>query len=172
MSEIDDEYGGSLYFLEFKFILEEKQANLDLDDFIHGIKVLNSVVDINKAIDTCCANLADSEDLEGESNYLFEALQRQNAHIQELNEYKGMKQRYLTSLVSSKQYKNNSLNSSDLKNLSSSTDSGHNESELFQCSLLTHGEIQDCVIQTNAEYEQECLGNFFTTNLPIHLLKI
>jgi hypothetical protein len=26
------------------------------------------------------------------------------------------------------------------------------------CNLLTHAEIQDCIVQANTDYEQECLG--------------
>lgn len=45
---------------------------------------------------------------------------------------------------------------SDSKNNISLSDSGHAESEILQCNLLTHGEIQDCIIQSNSEYKIEC----------------
>jgi len=48
---MDTDYAGSFYSIEFKYIYDEKQTNLDIDDFIHGIKVLNAIVEINKTVD-------------------------------------------------------------------------------------------------------------------------
>ena len=44
---------------------------------------------------------------------------------------------------------------SDSKNNLSLSDSGHAESEILQCCLLTHSEIQECIIHTNTEFKQE-----------------
>ena len=53
---------------------------------------------------------------------------------------------------------NNRGNSSPTinNNNTSLSDSGHAESEILQCNLLTHGEIQNCILQANAEYKHEC----------------
>ena len=48
------------------------------------------------------------------------------------------------------------MNMSDSKNNISLSDSGHAESEILQCNLLTHGEIQECILQSNSEYKIEC----------------
>lgn len=45
---------------------------------------------------------------------------------------------------------------SDSKNNISLSDSGHAESEILQCHLLTHSEIQECIIHTNTEFKYEC----------------
>ena len=48
---MDTDYAGSFYSIEFKYIYDEKQTNLDIDDFIHGIKVLNTIFERNKTVD-------------------------------------------------------------------------------------------------------------------------
>jgi hypothetical protein len=164
-SDIDSEYGGSLYFVEFKYILEEKQANLDIDDFIHGIKVLNVIVNINKIIENCTNNLENNynkyckqidECLVSDSTRLYEIFKNPNVHLQDVGN-ESLKVRYLNSLISCKQSKTN--NNFDTKTTCSSlSDSGHDECDFLSCNLLTHGEIQECISQTNADYEQECLA--------------
>lgn len=190
--DLDYEYSGSLYFVEFKFIQDEKQSNLDLDDFVHGLKVLVSIVQINKCLDFCI-NKKDSDsklDLNLMVNELYYKLTNQNAHLQDLKTSDQLKKKYFDSLILLKQFKNNNNfnllsqntteNDSNLcdnliakSNFTSLSDSGHSEisssdssnnssallaGDLFNCNLLTHGEIQDCIIQTNAEHEQECLA--------------
>lgn len=223
LAEIDSSYAGSLYFLEFKYIRDEKQTPLDLEDFQHGIKVLNSVVDINRMLDlltnyvdpmgsmtTMQVQQFDPDELD----VLMLKLAQPNAHLQDVrakNEI--LQQRYAQSLLAFRRLKNNNNNlepdvivhssngknghnghhnghnnsssngnglhdkkttnaslsddsedSSDMSNCSSGIgvnggSSGGNSSSGPACNLLTHGEIQDCITQTNAEYEQECLGN-------------
>lgn len=162
--EIDGDYAGSLYFVEFKFIYDDKETSLDIDDFMHGIKVLNVVVDINKAIDISSTNIDKnkSECLENDAILLLNRIKHPNAHLQEIiND--NLKIKYLKSLIASKQFKNTaisssstSMNMSDSKNNISLSDSGHAESEILQCNLLTHGEIQECILQSNSEYKIEC----------------
>ena len=93
-----------------------------------------------------------------DANELYNKISNPNAYFQEIRN-KSFKVRYLNSLISCKQVKsnNNSFGLSETKNMSLS-DSGHGESEIVSCSLLTHGDIQECVGQVNADYEQECLG--------------
>lgn len=173
LSDIDYDYAGSLYFIEFKYILDEKQTSLDRDDFIHGIKVMNVIVDINKTIDICCINVQnsfetyanDSNDLcfINNANELFNKLNNPNAHLQDVRDEPQFRKRYLNALILAKQLKNNNnnlngLNDSEKLNSSSLSDSGHGESEILVCNLLTHGEILECISQCNADYEQECLG--------------
>jgi len=168
-TDLDCDYAGSLYFIEFKFIYDEKQTNLDFDDFIHGIKVLNAIVEINKTIEMCCNRLninienyfhKETDLQETDASKLMTKLKATNAHLNDLsNDY--LKKRYLKAIIQMKLFKNNnsSSNLSETKTTSSSlSDSGHDESEMFQCSLLTHGEIQDCIAQTNADFEHECLA--------------
>ena len=176
LSEIDHEYAGNLYFVEFKYIFDEKQTQLDLDDFIHGIKVLNAIVEINKTIDNCCLNIHNNSDPNNNWNLnecyikladeLYSKLNESNAHIQDVRN-ESFKKRYLMSLTLAKQLKNNNNNGHNLilddetddnKHSASLSDSGHADSEFYYCNLLTHGEIQECISQTNADYEQECLA--------------
>lgn len=171
LSNIDYEYAGSLYFVEFKYIHEEKQTALDLDDFVHGIKVLNLIVEINKNIDEAFlvsqANSAmdnfvvlNEESFGERANELFAKLSNKNAHLQDVGEEK-LKKRYLVSLMLAKQLKNSTNNNcitETTKNVSLS-DSGHGtEVDMPFCGLLTHGEIQEAISQTNTDYEQECLA--------------
>ena len=105
--EIDGDYAGSLYFVEFKFIYDDKETSLDIDDFMHGIKVLNVVVDINKAIDISSTNIDKnkSECLENDAILLLNRIKHPNAHLQEIiND--NLKIKYLKSLIASKQFKN------------------------------------------------------------------
>jgi hypothetical protein len=175
LSEIDSNYASNLYFVEFKYIHEEKQNSLDIDDFIHGIKVLNAVVDINKEIDGFFAHIKDNPEAnlnttdkltDTYATNIYAKLKNPSAHLQDING-EHLKKRYLNSFYACKRLKiNNNSNSSynntilnECKNLSL-CDSGHVESDLFSCSLLTHGEIQECISQTNSDYEQECLGKY------------
>ena len=90
---------------------------------------------------------------------LYNKINNPNAYFQEVKN-QSFKARYLNSLIACKQIKNNNNNSfglNETKNMSLS-DSGHGESEIISCNLLTHGDIQECVSQVNADYEQECLG--------------
>ena len=170
-SEIDYDYAGSLYFVEFKCIIEEKQTNLDIDDYIHGIKVLNVIVDINKKIDTCCFNMqnnfenynSSNECFVNDSNELYAKISNPNAYFQEVRNQK-FKARYLNALISCKQIKNNnnSFGLSETKN-GSLSDSGHGDSEIISCNLLTHGDIQECLGQVDQDYEQECLGKLLAS---------
>lgn len=225
LAEIDASYAGSLYFLEFKYIRDEKQTPLDLEDFQHGIKVLNSVVDINRMLDSLSdvATTTSMSDPMGSmtSQQLFDPdeldvlmlkLAQPNAHLQDVrakNEI--LQQRYAQSLLGLRRLKNNNNtlepdvivhsngknghNGHNGHNNSSSNGNGHDKkttnaslsddsedsSDMSNCSsgigvnggssgvsssssgpacnLLTHGEIQDCITHTNADFEQECLGN-------------
>ena len=183
-SEIDYEYAGVLYFVEFKCIIDEKQTNLDIDDYIHGIKVLNVIVDINKTIDTCCSNMhnqfenynSTSECFKRDAGDLYVKISNPNAYFQEVRS-QSFKFRYLDALVACKQIKSNNNNNSNNNNTSSSSsglgmnetkkgslsDSGHGESESISCGLLTHGDIQECLSQVDADYDQECLGKRYLT---------
>ena len=164
-TDLDCDYAACLYFIEFKYIYDEKQTYLDVDDFIHGIKVLNAIVEINKTIDHCCNKLninienyytKENELQESDSIKLITKLKNPNAHLQELNN-DFLKKRYLKALIQCKLFKNTN-NLSETKTSSSLSDSGHDESEMFQCSLLTHGELQECIAQTNTDFEHECLA--------------
>ena len=165
-SDLDTDYAGSLYFIEFKYIYDEKQTNLDIDDFIHGIKVLNAIVEINKVIDASCNRLninvenyfsKENELTDLDAMRLFIKLRMPNAHLQEINnDY--LKKRYLRSIIQCKLFKNSNALSETKTTSSSLSDSGHDESEMFQCSLLTHGDLQECISQSNADFEHECLG--------------
>ena len=166
LSQIDSEYAGSLYFVEFKTISEEKQTFLDIDDFIHGIKVLNAIVDINKAIDSCCFNMQNNfenynknnECYVNDSTELFGKLNAKSGYLQETDN-EAFKFRYLNALIACKQLKNNNnLSMSETKNNVSLSDSGHSEGETVTSNLLTHYEIQECVGQVNYNYGQECLS--------------
>ena len=165
-ADLDCDYANALYFIEFKYIYDEKQTQLDLDDFLHGIKVLNAIVEINKTIDACCNRLnitmenyfnKEGELDESDSIKLISKLRNQNAHIQEINN-DFLKTRYLKSLIQAKLFKSNNILSETKTTSSSLSDSGHDDSEMFQCCLLTHGEIQECVAQTNVDFEHECLA--------------
>ena len=212
-SDVDCDYAGTLYFVEFKLILEEKQAPLDMDDFSHGLKVLNTIVDINTNID-CYICLRKCNSRMDCSDELYDKLCEASAHIKELG-VASMKQRYLRAVVERKQLKMSISNtnthiSASSSSSSSSSSSGHGTSvhdsntspdtslsdsglvdasaatanltttttthtpntttnttmmvtttvefSAYPCSLLTHGEIQECVSQANKIYEQECLG--------------
>lgn len=218
MAPIDYEYASSLYFIEFKYLYEEKQSNLDLEDIIHGIKVLNSVVNINKTIDSCMNSMhvnyeykelghgigdenhtmtsttsstssasstssetngtdnnhndiienvlfsTSSAQFTSHSNELYFKLTDPNVHLQDIRNGDAFKRKYLNSMIAFKQFKNNnnlnsSLNERTKNNLSlSDSEDSELSTDILGCNLLTHSEIQDCISQTNAEYEQECLG--------------
>lgn len=168
-TSLDFPYAGSLYFVEFKLILEEKQAQLDLDDFVHGLKVLCQIVQINKFLDNAMQlELSDSF-----VNELFNKLSNANAHLQNVKNNHLLKRKYLESFILLKQYKTNNNTVATTESLidkdkyTSLSDSGHSEisdstensanSDLFT-SLLTHADIQDLILQTNADFEQECLA--------------
>jgi len=154
IDEIDADYAGSLYFVEFKFIYDEKDAPLDIDDLVHGVRVLNSVVDINKVLDTA------SPDSIVDSFGLLTHLGHKNAHLSHLVDPE-LKLNYLRSLIASKNYKNNSTCSSstslgsDSRNNLSLSDSGHADSEILQCALLTHSDIQECLVTVNQDHKRE-----------------
>ncbi len=105
--DIDADYAGSLYFVEFKYIYDEKENPLGIDDYKHGIKVLNVVVDINKAIDIAASNIEKnkSECLEYDSGWIMSKIRHPNAHLQELI-IENLRLKYLYSFVAAKQFKN------------------------------------------------------------------
>lgn len=171
-TSLDFSYAGSLYYAEFKLILEEKQSLLELDDFVHGLKVLCQIVQINKFIDHIVL-IEPSESLENE---LYNKLSSSNALLQNVKNNPILKKKYFESFVLLKQYKTNNNTVGTTENLTekdkytSLSDSGHSEisystensanSDVFT-SLLTHGEIQDLVEQTNEDFEQEILAAYF-----------
>ena len=60
LSEIDNEYAGGLYFVEFKYIFDEKQTHLDIDDFIHelcNLWELEAQKDEELGVRTCITRL-------------------------------------------------------------------------------------------------------------------
>lgn len=207
LADIDSIYAGSLYFLEFKYIREEKQAPLDLEDFQHGLKVLNCVVDINHMLDSLSDTISDSMGTiastarfdPDELDVLVLKLAQPNAHLQDVRvKNEEVQQRYAYSLITQRKLKNNNNSiepdlivvngkngnhhhhhdSLDKKTNASLSDDSEDSSDLSNsssgivsasggggvghvgplCNLLTHSEIQDCIILTNTDYEQECLG--------------
>lgn len=112
--DIDADYAGSLYFVEFKYIYDEKENPLGVDDYKHGIKVLNVVVDINKLIDSAASNIEEkkSECLEYDSNLLMSKIKHPNAHLREMI-IESLKLKYMYSFVSAKHFKN--INSNFLR---------------------------------------------------------
>jgi hypothetical protein len=190
-SIIETSYAGALYFLEFKYIWEEKQSALDLEDFQHGLKVLNCIVEINHAIDQTLAlspASSNSDEYDEETvDELMMKLANPNAHLQDVRLSPDLfKYRYAQSLLALKQFKNNNnvngsghgaaanLDGIDKKTNMSLSDDSEDSSDSSShvafdnhpircsigCNLLTHGEIQESVSQVNADYEQECLGEF------------
>lgn len=168
-TSLDFFYAGSLYYAEFKVILEEKQSQLELEDFVHGLKVLCQIVQVNKFLDYIML----IEPSESFVNELYSKLSSSSALIQNVKNNPILKKKYFESFIFLKQYKNNNNTVGTTESLgdkdkyTSLSDSGHSEisystensanSDVFT-SLLTHGDIQDLVVQTNADFEQECLA--------------
>ncbi len=152
IDDIDADYAGGLFFAEFKLIFDEKDTHLDIDDYVHGVRVLNAVVAINKAVDA------------GDAPSLLAQLAQPHAHLAQLVE-PGLQQAYLRSLAATKNFKNGSTTSStnsivsDSKNNLSLSDSGHADSEILQSHLLTHADIQECVVAANLDHRNECALN-------------
>jgi hypothetical protein len=147
---IDHEYAASLYFLEFKTIYDDKETNLDLEDFINGIKVLNSIALINRAIEFKFSS--NNEEINNNNNNnedLFECLSEPNAHLQDIN--KNLINLYKNLFFKLKSEK---LMINDENNNTSSSLSGANN-------FLIHSEIQDCITNGNIMFEKEYLGKLY-----------
>ena len=202
--ELDYDYALALIFIEFKSRHDEDNSSniiraLSLDEFVRGTHLLLLVIEINKTLDTA-ATLSTYSDFSANPLFIKESenLHRQLAqladHFRADNKLRSegfFKRRYLSSLIQFRQQKinssaNNSYSINALENLSESkngslSDSGHSETSFtVACHLLTQAEIQDCVTQTNADYEQECLTASLIndslckeTNIPhiLYLLK-
>lgn len=153
---------------------------MDLEDFQHGIKVLNCVVDINRVVDALSEAGLNGFDDDVLDALMFK-LANPNAHLQDVRvKSDQFKKRYVQTLVSLRRIKNNNNSlvggevngngkhngNHDKTNNVSLSDDSEDCSDLSNCSssgsvgcnLLTHGEIQECIAQTNSDYEQECLG--------------
>jgi hypothetical protein len=137
--KIDFEYASNLYFIEFKNLYEDKGNSLDLEDYIHGIKVLNAIVDINRAIDQ---NV--------HKNHLISHLLNPSAHLTGINMNLVD---YYTYYFNKLKLEKSAASRSSLSSSSSSTNSLANDDTLNR--LLTHSEIQDCISTANEHYEQE-----------------
>ena len=142
---IDHEYAASLYFLEFKTIYDDKETNLDLEDFINGIKVLNSIALINRTIEEDKFS-SNNEEMNNNNQDLLECLSEPNAHLQDIN--KNLINLYKNLFFKLKSEK---LMINDENNNTSSSLSGTNN-------FLTHSEIQDCITNGNIIFEKEYLG--------------
>ena len=140
--QIDFDYAGSLYFLEFKSIYDDKESNLDLEDFINGIKVLNAIASINRCIDEKF-NYNNNKNEE-----LIESLLHSNAHLQDVN----------TNLINL--YKNLFFKLKSEKVLMNDENNNSNCSIIGSNNLLTHSEIQECILNGNMMHEKEFFGKF------------
>jgi hypothetical protein len=139
--KIDFEYASNLYFIEFKNLYEDKGISLDLDDYIHGIKVLNAIVDINRAIDQSI-----------QKTHLISYLLNPNAHLNSMN--MNLIDYYV--YYFNKQKLEKSMPPGSSSSSISSTNSFVNDEILSR--LLTHSEIQDCITMANDQYEQETIA--------------
>ena len=138
---IDYEYASSLYYFEFKSIYDDKETGLDLEDFIHGIKVLNAIASINKEIDEKFS-MNDHK-----NSALIASLTNPNAHLQDFNPT-------LINLYKNLFFK---LKSEKLLN----NDENNNDQSMLQLnSLLTHSEIQECIYDANDFHEREHLSKY------------
>lgn len=149
LPEIDYAYASILYYVEFRSLYDDKDTNLDLDDYIHGIKVLNAIVGVNKSIDY---SINKSSGSNNEYNkILIEALLNTSAHLKDINV--NLIDYYKDLFYKLKLHKLNNIND---ENNNSNINESKNIDEIN--TLLTHSEIQESIYQANVQYEKEYLG--------------
>lgn len=122
LPQIDYEYAYKFYYQEFKSIQVEKGSNLDIDDFIHGIHVLNAIVLINKAIDS------------NNCNEVIYSLKNKSAHLQDIDD--NLCDNYMKLFLRFKEVKLRKSN-----NLSTLLTYGELQDSIVQANYLHHQEI-------------------------------
>ena len=118
---------------------------MDFEDFINGIKVLNSIALINQCIDD---KFTSDNDESVNDEDLIESLTATDAHLQEVN-------KNLINL-----YKNLFFKLKAEKLMINDENNNSNSSIIGASNLLLHSEIQDCITNANVMYEKEYLSEF------------